>query len=83
LNANDSDNKVDYYCVKNPSSHDLKKGITWEQARAVEREFFSQTAPWSGLDSRYMKRLGTEKLVGRLATTLTELIAQRYAIISL
>jgi hypothetical protein len=36
-----------WYCVKQPSSSDMKLGITWAQARRREEEFFAMTPPWS------------------------------------
>ncbi|KAI0032843.1 P-loop containing nucleoside triphosphate hydrolase protein [Vararia minispora EC-137] len=77
LNPENSDRPLDFYCVKNPASQALKDGITWEQARRAEHEFFSQTAPWATLDWLYTQRLGTEKLTQRLARTLTDLITRR------
>ncbi|KAJ7769899.1 P-loop containing nucleoside triphosphate hydrolase protein [Mycena metata] len=66
-----------WYCVKQPSSQDLKQGITWEEARAREHEFFSLTPPWSELDSTYQKYLRTSNLVDRLSSILSELISKR------
>ncbi|KAJ6490482.1 hypothetical protein DFH09DRAFT_1338713 [Mycena vulgaris] len=37
-------------CAKQPSSQDLKQGITWEEARTCENNFFSLTPPWPDLD---------------------------------
>ncbi|KAF5374338.1 hypothetical protein D9758_004674 [Tetrapyrgos nigripes] len=36
-----------WYCVKQPGTTELRNGITWEQARANENNFFSMTPPWS------------------------------------
>jgi hypothetical protein len=66
-----------WYCVKNPSSHALSTGITWEAARAQEGEFFAQTAPWSTLEWAERQRLGTDKLTRRLSDILSDLIARR------
>lgn len=66
-----------WYCVKQPSSNDIKLGITWEEARAKEREFFSMTYPWSELDAMYQKYLKTVNLVDRLSAILSDLISKR------
>ncbi|KAJ3503460.1 hypothetical protein NLJ89_g8421 [Agrocybe chaxingu] len=66
-----------WFCVKQPSSNDLKNSITWLQARQREEEFFSNTAPWSSLDSEYQKYLGTMNLVQRLSLVLSDLSALR------
>ncbi|KAJ7036791.1 P-loop containing nucleoside triphosphate hydrolase protein [Mycena alexandri] len=69
--------KNNWYCVKQPSSQDLKQGMTWEEARAREHEFFSLTPPWSELDPMYQKYLRTSNLVDRLSSILSELISKR------
>ncbi|KAJ7027364.1 P-loop containing nucleoside triphosphate hydrolase protein [Mycena alexandri] len=66
-----------WYCVKQPSSQDLKQGMTWEEARAREHEFFSLTPPWSELDPMYQKYLRTSNLVDRLSSILSDLISKR------
>ncbi|KAJ7249503.1 P-loop containing nucleoside triphosphate hydrolase protein [Mycena haematopus] len=66
-----------WYCVKQPGSQDLKQGITWEDARARENDFFTLTPPWSDLDPMYQKYLRTSNLVGRLSLILSALISKR------
>jgi Dynamin central region len=68
-----------WYCVKQPSSFDLRQNPSWADARRREDEFFSMTAPWSELDSFYQKYLRTSNLVERLSSVLSDLIAKRYA----
>ncbi|KAJ6450049.1 P-loop containing nucleoside triphosphate hydrolase protein [Mycena sanguinolenta] len=64
-----------WYCVKQPSSQDLRQGITWSEARAREIEFFSSKSPWS--DSMHQPYLGTSNLVHRLSSILSDLISKR------
>lgn len=66
-----------WYCVKQPSSNDLKHHITWSDARKREDDFFSMTEPWCGLDSVYQRYLRTGNLVERLSSLLSDLIAKR------
>ncbi|CAA7260361.1 unnamed protein product [Cyclocybe aegerita] len=66
-----------WFCVKQPSSNDLKNSMTWSQARQREEEIFKNTAPWSSLDSEYQKYLGTINLVQRLSLVLSDLSALR------
>jgi hypothetical protein len=66
-----------WYCVKQPSSQELKRGITWSQARQREDEFFSTKDPWSNLDPIHQKYLRTENLVERLGSILSDLIGKR------
>ncbi|KAI6139724.1 P-loop containing nucleoside triphosphate hydrolase protein [Pisolithus tinctorius] len=66
-----------WYCVKQPSSHDISQGITWLGARNMERDFFATTKPWSSRDSHLHQFLGTSRLTERLSAILAELIAKR------
>jgi hypothetical protein len=75
--SDDEEGGIEYYSVKNPDSQDIKNGITYEQARQKEAEFFSTKAPWSNLDWLYQQRLGTEKITRRLGELLSNLIAKR------
>jgi len=67
-----------WYCVKQPSSNDLKQNWTWQEARQKEREFFSMTLPWCELEATYQKYLRTSNLVERLSSVLSDLITKRY-----
>ncbi|KAJ7814534.1 P-loop containing nucleoside triphosphate hydrolase protein [Mycena olivaceomarginata] len=66
-----------WYCVKQPSSQDIKQGITWEGAHAWENEFFFLIAPWSELDPLYQKYRRTSNLIDRLSSILSDLISKR------
>ena len=70
-----------WFSVKQPDSRALSAGITWEEARESERNFFLYTAPWNQLDLEYQNRLGTYKLVERLSDLLSDKIRERCAII--
>ncbi|KIJ13505.1 hypothetical protein PAXINDRAFT_81017 [Paxillus involutus ATCC 200175] len=64
-----------WYCVKQPQT--LSLGITWADARRQETDFFTIAQPWSALEPRYQKFLGTGNLTERLSLILSELIAKR------
>ncbi|KAH0828920.1 P-loop containing nucleoside triphosphate hydrolase protein [Lanmaoa asiatica] len=66
-----------WYCVKQPSSQDVSRGITWAEARRQENEWFSSKQPWCSLDAPYQKFLRTSYLTERLSLILSELIAKR------
>ncbi|TRM70037.1 P-loop containing nucleoside triphosphate hydrolase protein [Schizophyllum amplum] len=66
-----------WFSVKQPSSSELKQGITWTTARENENNFFSSTAPWSDLDPMYQKYLRTSNLIRRLSDILSDLISKR------
>ena len=67
-----------WFCVKQPSSADLKANITWSQARQMENDFFSSKAPWCDLEGIYQKYLRTGNLVERLSSVLSDLITKRF-----
>jgi hypothetical protein len=71
------DGGIEYYSVKNPESQEIRNGITYEQAREKEAEFFSTKAPWSNLEWLYKQCLGTDKLTRRLSQVLSNLISKR------
>lgn len=77
IRGSDKGQGIEYFCVKNPDSQDLRSGITYEQAREAESHFFSTTPPWSNLERLFQRRLGTESLVRRLGQVLPELISKR------
>ncbi|KAL1690988.1 P-loop containing nucleoside triphosphate hydrolase protein [Schizophyllum commune] len=66
-----------WFSVKQPSSHELKQGITWAEARQSENNFFSSTPPWSEMDAMYQKYLRTTNLIKRLSDILSDLVAKR------
>lgn len=66
-----------WYCVKQPSSQDVARGITYLEARRRENEWFTSTQPWSSLEPQYQKFLRTSQLTERLSLILSELIARR------
>ena len=69
--------KHGWHCVKQPSSDDMRDGITWAEARQAESSFFRETEPWSSLDAFVRGRLGTVPLTKSLGETLFALIAKR------
>ncbi|KAH9965473.1 P-loop containing nucleoside triphosphate hydrolase protein [Russula dissimulans] len=75
--GDDEHGGIEYFSVKNPDSQDVKQGISYEEARKKETDFFSTKEPWSSLDWLYQRRLGTQKLVRRLSEVLPNLIAKR------
>jgi len=71
-----------WYCVKQPSSQMLQKGISWAEARSQEKDFFALTQPWSTVEPQYQKFMRTTNLTERLSTILSELIAKRWNFVS-
>ncbi|KAF8419805.1 P-loop containing nucleoside triphosphate hydrolase protein [Boletus edulis BED1] len=66
-----------WYCVRQPSSQVLSKGITWAEARRREEDYFTITPPWCSLESQYQNYLRTRNLTERLSIILSELVAKR------
>ncbi|PFH47395.1 hypothetical protein AMATHDRAFT_6772 [Amanita thiersii Skay4041] len=65
-----------WFCVKQPNSSELKTGLSWQEARRNEDDFFS-TTPWSELEGVYQQYLRTRNLVARLSTVLSDLVLKR------
>ena len=65
-----------WFTVKQPATVDLKRGITWEEARELEKVFFATTPPWS-TERDYRHRFGTRNLTESLSNILSELIKNR------
>ena len=70
-----------WFSVKQPASADLRQGITWEEARDLERTFFSTTSPWS-TEADYRHRFGTRNLTKSLSDILSDLIKRRLVLSS-
>ena len=66
-----------WFSVKQPDSVQLAEGVTRAQARADERRFFAETAPWLALPHRFQRHLGTINLAERCGDVLARLIAKR------
>ena len=69
-----------WFSVKQPDPQALRDGITWEEARAAEQEWFSSNAPWAGLDYELQQHLGRENLMSSMSDLLSSLIAKRYVV---
>ncbi|KAG8994202.1 hypothetical protein FRB90_000510, partial [Tulasnella sp. 427] len=65
-----------WFCVKQRSPSELARYTPWEEAKALEKEFFETVAPWSELDVRQRGRLGSEKLADRLGAILSDLVSR-------
>jgi hypothetical protein len=61
-----------WFCVKCLNTQAISSGVTWERAREDESSFFSQTAPWSTLNSESKQKLGTGNLTSHLSEKLCE-----------
>ncbi|CAO1638344.1 unnamed protein product [Parajaminaea phylloscopi] len=68
--------RLGYYMVKNPAPKDLKAGITFEEARAAEKAFFT-TPPWRNMPARSLARCGIEKLAEKLSGELEKFILSK------
>lgn len=64
--------KLGYYMVKNPNQKQLLEGITFEQARDVERQFFKSSKPWKNLN-QLANRFGVDALRSDLSKILVAL----------
>ncbi|KAJ3044369.1 hypothetical protein HDV00_002261 [Rhizophlyctis rosea] len=62
--------QLGYWVVKNPSKVDMDKGITFDDARKKEDQFFSTQQPWAGLRHQ-LDRFGIDSLRRELSRQLT------------
>jgi len=65
-----------WFCVKQPDLEQLQRGITWEEARLGEQEFFAMTSPWDALEGPHRNRLGRDALAEHLGTILSRLVSR-------
>ncbi|KAI0681580.1 P-loop containing nucleoside triphosphate hydrolase protein [Earliella scabrosa] len=72
LEGNIHATKHGYFCTRLPSNKERLEGITDEDARAAEADFFNTASPWSTSSRR--ERCGTPALVTYLSELLTQLI---------
>ncbi|KAJ6451821.1 P-loop containing nucleoside triphosphate hydrolase protein [Mycena vitilis] len=77
-NEREDSSVINWYCVKQPSSLELKQGRSWAGVRSCEQQFFATILPWSVLDPAHKKYLGTSNLIDRLDSILSELIVKRH-----
>jgi hypothetical protein len=66
-----------WFCVKQPDLLQLQAGISREDAKANETQFFESTSPWSGLDQQHRVRLGSEGLAEELGIKLADLVDKK------
>ncbi|KIO31589.1 hypothetical protein M407DRAFT_19338 [Tulasnella calospora MUT 4182] len=65
-----------WYCVKQRDLVQLQEGVTWEEAKSYETEYFQTTSPWADLGPSQRSRLGSHKLADRLGSILSNLVSQ-------
>ncbi|CAE6451095.1 unnamed protein product [Rhizoctonia solani] len=68
-----------WYCVKQPDSKQRKKNLTWDDARALEIDFFRDTPPWSEISSKDRLKLGSHNLAFQLGNVLSSALEKRFA----
>ncbi|CUA70938.1 hypothetical protein RSOLAG22IIIB_09212 [Rhizoctonia solani] len=66
-----------WYCVKQLSPRDREAGLTWEEARAQESEFFDTTGAWSSIGTEHKASLGSKSLALKLGEVLSKEIQKR------
>ncbi|KAG8796640.1 hypothetical protein FRC12_013632 [Ceratobasidium sp. 428] len=66
-----------WFSVKQPSARQIDAGLSWEEARALDRQFFEDTSPWSTIDTAFRHRLGCANLIAHLGETLGKVILTR------
>lgn len=66
-----------WFCVKQRSFEELHQGISWLDARTLERQFFASHEPWNSLEDPHRGRLGSEALADCLGSMLADLVSQK------
>lgn len=64
-----------YWVVKSRTPAQLESGISFEEARMDERNFFRNTAPWNTLPTYVKQRLGSDFLEAKLGKILSSTIS--------
>ncbi|CAE6461254.1 unnamed protein product [Rhizoctonia solani] len=72
-----------WFCVKQLSPRDREAGLTWDEARAQEREFFATATGWSTVPPQHKGRLGSKNLATKLGDILSKEIQKRLPAIRL
>jgi hypothetical protein len=72
-----------YYVVKNPGQDVIDRGLTHQEARVQERQYFEWSEPWNTTFRmpEYQGRFGTEKLQSSLSVTLAKQMVHKLPII--
>ncbi|KAH7329757.1 P-loop containing nucleoside triphosphate hydrolase protein [Rhizoctonia solani] len=75
--------KNGWFCVKQLSPRDREAGLTWEEARAQEVEFFGTAPGWSTAPPQHKWRLGSQNLAVKVGDILFKEIQKRLPAIRL
>lgn len=67
-----------WYCVKQPDLVQMQEGLSWEEAREAEAEFFTTVSPWADLERFHRARIGSGKLAEHLGVILSDLVSEEY-----
>jgi hypothetical protein len=70
-----------YFVVKNLGQDEINQGLTHQQARLQEQQFFGQEEPWAMTFEDYQPRFGTPNLQRFLSRKLAEQITKKLPII--
>ncbi len=65
-----------WYCVKQRGTEELKAGVSGDEARVQEQEFFSTKKPWSEVGRALDGRVGSDALAAKLGKILSELVSR-------
>ncbi len=68
--------KHGYYCTRHPDDADRSQGMTSEEARKAEMEFFARMEPWNiSIKPHYF---GVKNLTAALSSLLIQVIQEAY-----
>ncbi|KAJ1300015.1 hypothetical protein OPQ81_011849 [Rhizoctonia solani] len=72
-----------WYCVKQLSPRDREAGLSWEEARAQESEYFETAPAWSAIREQLKSNVGSKNLAVKLGEVLSNEIKKRLPAIRL
>ncbi|KAF3037123.1 hypothetical protein E8E12_007575 [Didymella heteroderae] len=70
-----------YFVVKNLNSNEIRQGLTHNDARRLEQEFFATVSPWAVDLQAYQPRFGTVNMQHHLASELGNRVMRKLPVI--
>ncbi|KAG9121092.1 hypothetical protein FRC07_003094 [Ceratobasidium sp. 392] len=68
-----------WFAVKQPDNKQRKSNLTWDEARAIETEFFETSDSWVDIAPEHRGRLGSTNLAYQLGNILSAALESRFA----
>lgn len=66
-----------WYCVKQLGTTGREAGLTWDEARNLELEYFENAPGWSEIPEEHRSHLGSRNLASKLGQVLSSAMQRR------